>query len=332
MRICVFGAGAIGSHLALRLARGGAEVSVVARGRQLDAIRANGITGRALHGDDLYARVPASDNAADLGAQDAVLVTVKAPALPSVAAAIPPLLGADTAVAFIMNGIPWWYFHRAGGPFDGRRLPTIDPGDAMWNTVGPQRAVGGVVNSPTSIPEPGVVLIERERNYVTLGEPDGLNSPRVEAIAALLRAGGIDAYVSADIRTEIWNKLISNLSSGMMSVLAQASYRDVFAEPTCVAAALAIQREAAAVATALGCKPDTDHEKRLAGVRNLPHRPSILQDLELGRPMEIDAIQAVTLELARLAGVDTPTLDLLVALVKVRARQAGLYPQAGTPG
>jgi 2-dehydropantoate 2-reductase len=325
MKICVFGAGAIGSHLALRLVKGGADVSVVARGRQLEAIRANGITGRLRHGHDLHARVPASDDPAALGAQDAVLVTVKAPALPAVARMIGPLLHEDTAVAFVMNGIPWWYFHRAGGPFDGRRLPRIDPDDAVWNAVGPQRAVGGVVNSPTSIPEPGVVLIERERNYVTLGEPDGSLSPRVEAITALLRAGGIDAYASTDIRTEIWTKLLSNLSTGAMAVLGMAGYREILAEPACYAAALAIQRETAAVAMALGCKPDLDHEKRLASVRNLPHHPSILQDLELGRPMEIDAIQGATLDLARLVGVPTPTLDLLVALVKVRARQAGLY-------
>jgi 2-dehydropantoate 2-reductase len=325
MKVCVFGVGAIGSHLALRLARGGAEVSVVARGSQLEAIRANGISGRTINGNTLHARVPASEDPTDLGKQDAVIVTVKAPALPSVARTIAPLLREDTPVVFVMNGIPWWYFHAHGGPFDGRRLPAIDPGDAMWTAVGPHRAIGGVINSPTTIVEPGVVLIERERNYITLGEPDGSLSARANAIAEVLSAGGIDADVTADIRTAIWNKLISNLSSGPMAILAQASYRDVFSEPACIDAALRIMREAAAVARALGCKPEGEPEKRLATVQHLPHKPSILQDLELGRPMEVGSIQVITLELARLVDVPPPTLDLLVALVKIRARGAGLY-------
>jgi 2-dehydropantoate 2-reductase len=328
MKVCVFGAGAIGSHLALRLARGGADVSVVARGRQLDAIRAHGILGKAPGGEELRARFPASDDAAVLGVQDAVLVTVKAPALPSVAATIAPLLGPETCVAFVMNGIPWWYFYHHGGPLDGRRLPSIDPGDALWNAVGPQRVIGGVVNSPASVVEPGVVLIEREKNYVILGEPDGSHSPRAERLVAALAGGGIDAELTADIRTAIWNKLISNLSSGPMAVLAQASYRDLFSQPACLDAAFGIAREAAAVAAALGCKPDGGHEQRLASVRNLLHKPSILQDLELGRPMEVASLLTVTLELARLAEIPTPTLDLLVALVQLRARGAGLYSGA----
>jgi 2-dehydropantoate 2-reductase len=325
MKVCVFGAGAIGSHLALRLVRGGADVSVVARGAQLEAIRANGIVGRRTQGPDLYARVPASDDPAELGPQDTVVVTVKAPALPSVAAAIAPLLREDTSVAFVMNGLPWWYFHRHGGPFEGRKLPSIDRGDALWRAVGPERVIGGVITSPTSIVAPGVVLIERETNDLTLGEPDGSRSHRAQALVSVLAAGGIEARLTDDIRTAVWNKLISNLSSGPLAVLAQAPYRDVFAQPACVEAALRIMREAAAVATALGCKPDDAYEKRLASVRDLPHKPSILQDFELGRPMEIEAIQGVTLELARLVGVPTPTLDLLVALVQIRARQAGLY-------
>jgi 2-dehydropantoate 2-reductase len=325
MKICVFGAGAIGSHLALRLARAGAEVCVVARGAQLEAIRANGLVGRMPGGEELRARIPASDDPAVLGPQDAVLVTVKAPALPSVARTIAPLLRADPPVAFVMNGIPWWYFYRHGGPLDNRRLPALDPDDAVWNAVGPQRALGGVVNAPSAIVAPGVVAVERERNTVILGEPDGSLSERARKLADMLAAGGIDASVTADIRTAVWDKLIGNLATGLMAVLAQASYREVFTEPACADAAFAIMREAAAVATALGCKPDSDHARRIASVRDLPHRPSILQDLERGRPMEVASIPIAALELGRLAGVETPTLELLVALVKLRARGAGLY-------
>jgi len=178
--------------------------------------------------------------------------------------------------------------------------------------------------------EPGVVMIERAKNYLTLGEPDGTISTRARRLAAAVEAGGnMTVEVTGDIRTAIWNKLISNLSSGPMSVLAMATYRDVFTQPACRAAALRIMQEAAAVARALGCSPETDHAARLALTQNLPHRPSVLQDLELGRPMEVESLMGTTLELARIAGVETPTLDLLVALVQVRAQCAGLYAPAG---
>ncbi|HET9904623.1 MAG TPA: 2-dehydropantoate 2-reductase [Xanthobacteraceae bacterium] len=325
MKICIFGAGAIGSHLALRLVQAKADVSVVARGAQLEAIRSRGLHGRLPEGAQLHAHVRASEDPAALGPQDAVLVTVKAPALPSVARTIAPLLGEETPVAFVMNGIPWWYFYAHGGPLDGRRLPRLDPGDGLWNAVGPERVIGGVINAPSTVIAPGVVAIERAANLLTLGEPSGALSERAGRIAAAFRAGGLDAEVTGDIRSAVWNKLIANLALGPMAILAQASYRDLFAEPACVAAAQAIMHEAAAVATALGCKPDGAHEARLASVRNLAHKPSILQDLERGRPMEVDAILTTTIELARLVGVATPTLDLLIALVRLRAREAGLY-------
>jgi 2-dehydropantoate 2-reductase len=324
MKVCVFGPGAIGGHLAARFAKGGAEVSLVARGAHLDAIRRDGLTVRTLNGA-LHYHLAASADPAELGPQDAVVVTVKAPALPQVAQTIRPLLKPETSVAFVMNGIPWWYFHGHGGPLDGRRLPLLDPGDALWNAVGPQRAIGGVVNSPSSVIAPGVVDVERETNWISLGEPDDSESSRVQALVDVLREGGIDARASTDIRTAIWNKLVSNLMTGPISVLSQSNYRQVLAEPECFAAARRVIVEATAVAEALGCKPDRDADKRLNQAVNLPHKPSILQDLELGRPMEIEAIFGMAVEMARLADVATPTLDLLVALCRVRARTAGLY-------
>lgn len=200
---------------------------------------------------------------AALGVQDAVLVTVKAPALASVASGIAPLLGLDTAVVFVMNGIPWWYFHAHGGKWDGRRVAQVDPGDAMWRAVGPGRAVGSVIYSACTVVEPDVVSVANRRNRIILGEPDGRLSARVAAIAAPLRAGGLAVDETPRIRDVRWEKLLG-----------------------------------------------------------------ILQDLELGRPMEIDGIYDAALALARLAGVATPELDRLVALVNVRARQAGLYPGA----
>jgi 2-dehydropantoate 2-reductase len=324
MKICVFGAGAIGGHLAVRLAYGGAEVSVVARGPQLAAIRNDGLT--IVDGErELNVALPATADPSGFGPQDAVLVTVKAPALPSVAATIAPLLREGTPVAFVMNGIPWFYFHGIGGALEGRRLKNIDPDDALWRVVGPERAIAGVVYAASTVIRPGVIELENPNSRVVLGEADGRLSERVEMIAAHINAGGMKAEVSGAIRDAIWNKLLNNLASGSLAVLAQATIRRIYEEKACVAAARRIMEEAAAIATAVGARPDPDHDKRLAHGRGLDHKPSILQDLELGRPMEIDGIFGVALEMACMAGVRAPTLEMVVALMKVRAREAGLY-------
>ncbi len=324
MRVCVYGAGAIGGHLAVRLAKGGAEVSVVARGEHLAAIQRSGLTVHTDKGK-LHARVMANDDTAALGPQDAVLVTVKAPSLPSVAAGIAPLLGPDTAVAFVMNGIPWFYFHGIGGALEGRRLPKIDPGDALWRVVGPERAIAGVVYAASEVIAPGVIELENANPRVVLGEANGRESQRVQAIAAHIEAGGMQAPVSTKIRDEIWNKLLGNLGNGPLCVLTQVSMQELFKDPLAAETALRVMQEAQAVANALGAHPSGNHEKRIEHSRGIDHKPSILQDLERGRPMEIDGIFDAPLELARMVGVATPTLDLLVALAKVRARAAGLY-------
>ncbi len=324
MRICVYGAGAIGGHLAVRLSRGGADVSVVARGPHLAAIQQNGLTVHTTEGQ-LQVRVQASDDPKALGPQDAVMVTVKAPALPAVAAGIGPLLKPDTPVAFVMNGIPWFYFHGIGGPLEGRRLPKIDPDDALWRAVGPERAIGGVVYAASTVIAPGVIDLENANARVVLGEADNRETQRVQAIAAHINGGGMQAIVSTRIRDEIWNKLLGNLGNGPLCVLTQVSMKELFQEPLCVEAARQVMQEAQAVANALGAHPSANHEKRIEHSRSIDHKPSILQDLELGRPMEIDALFDAPLELARMAGVATPMLDLLVAMAKVRARAAGLY-------
>jgi 2-dehydropantoate 2-reductase len=324
MKVCVFGAGAIGGHLAVRLARGGADVSVVARGAQLAAIQRNGLKVVTSDGE-FDASVRASADPAELGPQDAVLVTVKAPALPEVAATIAPLLGPDTPVAFVMNGIPWFYFHAIGGALEGQRLPKIDPGDALWRTVRPDRAIAGVVYAASAVIRPGVIELENPNSRVVLGEADGRISQRVQSIAAHINAGGMTAEVTGAVRDAIWNKLLNNLASGSLAVLTQATIRRIYQEEVCVATARRIMHEAAAIATAVGAKPDLDHDKRVAHGRGLDHKPSILQDLELGRPMEIDGIFDAPLAMARAAGVAAPTLEMMVGLMKVRAREAGLY-------
>lgn len=324
MKVCVFGAGAIGGHLAVRLARGGADVSVVARGPQLEAIQRDGLKV-VTHDGELDARVRASATAAELGQQDAVLVTVKAPALPAVAAGIAPLLGPDTPVTFVMNGIPWFYFHGIGGALEGKRLPKIDPGDALWRTVGPERAIAGVVYAASAVIRPGVIELENPNSRVVLAEIDGRPSQRVQALAAHINAGGMTAEVSTNARDAIWAKLMNNLASGSLAVLTGATVRQVYQDDVCVATARKIMEEAAAIAEAVGAAPDRNHEKRVVHGKGLDHKPSILQDLELGRPMEIDGIFDAPLEMARAAGVAAPTLEMIVALMKVRAREAGLY-------
>lgn len=324
MKICIYGAGAIGGHLAVRLHRAGAEVSVVARGAHLAAIQATGLTVHAVDGVH-RATVRASADPADLGRQDAVFVTVKAPALPAVAASIGPLLGLDTPVAFVMNGIPWWYFDHLPGPHAGKSLPRIDPGDAMRTALGPGRAIGGVVYSASAVTAPGIIHVEQPRSRVILGEPDGTLSDRVLTLAALITKGGISGEATDAIRTEIWNKLISNLAGGTLAVLTGAAPKAAYVEPAIERAALRMMQEAAGIAQALGADPATDHARRMGGQRSMDHKPSILQDLELGRPMEIDGLFDAPLALAHLAGVEAPTLELLVALCKVRARTAGLY-------
>ena len=345
MRLCVYGAGAVGGYLAGFLARGGAEVSVVARGAHLAAIRADGL--RVETPDEaLTVRVAASDDPAVLGPQDAVLVTVKAPALGEVAARIGPLLGPETAVAFVMNGIPWWYFHALGTPLgtrqggawdgaagggadgtaDGQAIPLLDPAGELARSVGASRAIGGVFWPACSVPRPGVVrLLTGAGRGTSLGEPDGSDSARLEALAGAFRAAGLPVTLSDRIRALIWHKLVFNLSAGPMCVLTETAVKETHTEPALVATSRALLREALALASAMGFPVELDIEQVVATNTRLAHRPSILQDLEAGRRMEIDALYSVPLQMARAAGVEMPTLEMLAALVRVKARERGLY-------
>jgi len=324
VKVCVFGAGAIGGHVAGRLAKGGADVSLVARGAHLAAIQEEGLEIRNPDGG-FVTHPRGSADPAVLGVQDAVIVTVKAPALPSVAASIAPLLGPDTAVAFVMNGIPWWYFDKHGGPLDGRRLPQVDPGDALRHAVGIERTIGGVVYSACTVVAPGVVNVASATNRVIIGEIDGSTSPRLTALRQALIAGGMDSPDTDDIRAEVWGKLMGNLGNGPLCLLTRRTVADSFTDPVVKAAAIRMTDEAAAIAAALGRPQKLDGRQRIERSGGMQHKPSILQDLELGRPMEVEALFRLPLELARMTGVATPTLDLAVALATQAARAAGLY-------
>jgi 2-dehydropantoate 2-reductase len=326
VKVCIFGAGAVGGCLAGRLSNSDAQISVLARGAALAAIRDNGIVVHAPR-SEMHARVTASDDPAELGPQDAVIVCVKSPALPSVARAIGPLLHADTAVVFAMNGIPWWYFHGHGGEHEGRRLPKIDPDDALWNVIGPQRAIAGILFCACDLVSPGVVHVETARGRFILGEPDNTVSARGEALAALMRAEDFVVEVSPEIRKVIWSKLQMNMSTGIFGCLTDSPPKDIYGDPAIEAAVRAVVAEVGAVADALGFPTGFTADQLLAMVRNQSHKSSIVQDLANARPMEVDPTFALPLEMARLANVPTPTLDMLVALVRARARAVGSYPK-----
>ena len=321
MRICVFGAGAVGGYLAGSMADAGLDVSVVARGAQLAAMRAGGITVE-LGERTLRAPVRASDNPADLGAQDAVIVTVKVPSLPSVAATIAPLLGPETPVCFINNGVPWWYFQGRGDA----RLPRLDPDDALRRAVGAARVVGGVFWPACAVPAPGVIrMVSGAGRGTVIGTPTGAETPGIALLADAFRRADLPVTVSDRLRDVIWEKLAFNLSAGPLCVLTTTPVKDTQTEAACVAASRNLMREAMALIRAMGSEVAMDMDRVVAVNRELGHRPSILQDLLAGRKMEIDALYQVPLEMAREAGVAMPTLELLVGLIKVRARAAGLY-------
>ena len=325
LRICVYGAGAVGGFLAGYLANSGADVSIVVRGSHLEAIRKDGLTVE-VEGKITHTRPRATDDPSTLGVQDAVVVAVKAPGLAAVAPRIGPLLGPDTPVAFLNNGIPWWYFFGHGGPMDGQHLPRLDPEDALFKAVGPKRAVGGIFWPASSVPAPGhVKLVSGASRGTVFGAPDGVETPGIAALAEAFRKADLAVTVSSTIRDLIWEKLAFNLSAGPMCVLTTTPVKNTHEEPVLVETSRKLMAEANALIQAMGRNASIDPERAVAINTQLGHRPSILQDLLAGRPMEIDALYAVPLEMAASLGVPMPTLAMLVGLIKVRARAAGLY-------
>ncbi len=326
MRICVFGAGAIGGYLAAKLAaREENEVALVARGPHLEAIRSTGLV--LVEGEKRTSTRPrASADSRELGPQDYVVVTLKAHQIPAAVPAIEALLGPETAIVWAVNGVPWWYFHGLDGPWRDRRLASVDPGGRIWDRLDPKRAIGCVVYPAAEVHEPGVVtLIEGDR--FSLGEPDGSRSERVERLARALVSAGLKAPVRPRIRDEIWVKLWGNLAFNPLSALTRATLDVICADPGTRAVARAMMVEAQTVAEKLGVRFAIDVDKRIEGAAAVgAHRTSMLQDLERGRPMEIDALVTAVLELAKLVEVATPTTATVHALVTLEARVAGCYP------
>lgn len=317
MKVCVFGAGAIGGHLAFRLARAGEEVAVVARGAILEAIRARGLTVEAADGTSTLP-LRAEQDPARLGPQDAVFVTVKAPALPSVAAGIAPLLGPATEVVFVMNGIPWWFFHGMGGTEEGLAIPALDPEGALAARIPPARVVGGVIYSACTVLSPGRIHVENRRSRLILGKPDGSLPEWLAALAARLTSPGLLTETSPRIRDWVWSKWLLNLTSGPFSLLTGRAPREMYQEPALADAARTLIAEGQALARAYGSVIAADAEAQVRQYLNMSHKPSILQDFEQGKPLERAALFEVPLWLAERRGLAMPLLALLTALVRLR--------------
>jgi len=324
MRICIYGAGAIGAWLGAELSLAGEEVTLIARGPHLAAMQQRGVR-LIIGGEEKVAHPRCVEDPREAGTQDYVIVTLKAHSFPGVAAALAPLFDDDTAVVTGVNGIPWWYFYQLPGDYENHRLESIDPGGRIWDAVGPERAIGCVVYPAAEIAEPGVIRhIEGDR--FILGEPDGRDSARCERLCEALKAAGFTSRVRNNIRDDIWVKLWGNLCFNPISALTLATLDRVAGEPGTAAVCRNMMLEAQAIGEKLGARFRVSVDKRLAGGAAVgAHKTSMLQDLELGRPMEIDALVTVVQELGRLVDVPTPTLDVVLALIQQRASVAGTY-------
>ncbi|QFT46361.1 2-dehydropantoate 2-reductase [Roseivivax sp. THAF40] len=325
MKICVFGAGAIGGYMGAKLAQAGADVSLVARGPHLAAMKEKGLTLIEEGADPVTVLVTASDNPEDLGPQDYVIVTLKAHSVPPVVPKMQPLIGENTTIVSGVNGVPWWYFHKIGGDLEGTRLASVDPGNAQWDGFGPDRVLGCVVYPAAEVSEPGTIK-HIEGNRFSLGEPDGSKSERAMALSKALSSAGLKAPVRPRLRDEIWVKLWGNLSFNPISALTHATLDVLCTDEGTRPVARAMMVEAQEIAEKLGVKFPIDVDRRIDGGAAVgAHRTSMLQDLDQGRPMEIDALVGSVQELGRVTDTPTPTIDTVLALIKLRAKSAGLY-------
>jgi len=327
MKICIYGAGAVGGLVAAWLARAGHEISVVARGAQLTAISRDGL--RLLSdGARSSFRVKADSDPARLGAQDYVFVSVKAQSLPQVARSIGPLIGAQTSVVTAMNGVPWWFFDRLEFGAGQLRLESLDPGGRLARAVPTERVVGCVIHLAASTPEPGLISHNMGRRLI-LGEPGGRNTARTQRIVEALGAAGFEAVATPAIEKEFWVKLLGNVSFNPVSALTLATANRLIADEHVKAYMVAIMREVLAIGRAVGVDADIDPEARMDMARKLgTFKTSMLQDLEAGKALEIDGLLAGTLEIARKAGVAAPCTESLLGLIRLRAEATGQYSRA----
>ncbi len=324
MRICIVGAGAVGCLLAARLARTDHDISLLARGATLSAIQKDGLRLIDRKGEYAYT-INASDDAAELGPQDHVIIATKAHTIAAALNVITPLLGSDTAIATAVNGIPWWYFHKLDGVFSSPHLDSVDPGGVVWNALGAERALGCVVYVAAAMRGPGIVHHSHGIQFI-LGEPDDTSSARVTALSEALIASGLRAPVSDDIRAAVWAKLWGNLNANPVSALTSASIGEMVEDPAIRQILVDIAREGFEVATAMGVPLEGDPAARVKEMDGLgAFRTSMLQDMDAGKAIELDPIVGAVAELGRLVDVATPTIDMIYALTRKRAANEGKY-------
>ena len=323
-KICVFGAGAIGGYVGARLAlQGEAEVSLVARGAHLAAMEKNGLTLK--QGGETHVVHPrVTDNPQSLGPQDFIILTLKAHAVAGVIDQLQPLLGPGTSILFAQNGLPWWYFYRQGGPYDGHRLESVDPGGVISSRLGPERALGCVVWQAAEIQAPGVIA-HHYGDRMPLGEPSGEKTERAVLLGGLLTAAGVKSPVRPTLRNEIWLKLWGNLSFNPVSVLTNGTLEGLAGDSGTRRVIRAMMEEAQAIAEELGVTFAVGVDERIGMASKVgAHRTSMLQDVDAGRPAELEALLGVVIELGELTGRPTPSLKLVYDLVKYRCGAAAV--------
>jgi 2-dehydropantoate 2-reductase len=320
MKVCVYGAGAIGAYMGARLAGAGADVSFVARGAHLAAMQAHGVRLQMDGTEQTVGNIRCTSDPAELGEQDYVIIALKAHSVPGVVDLMQPLLGKDTAIVTAVNGIPYWYFYNHGGRFAGSTLESIDPGGRQWKFLGPERAIGCVLYPAAEIVAPGVIRHVYGTKF-PIGEPNGERTERIQKLHDIMVASGMEAPIRDNIRDEIWLKLWGNLCLNPISALTHATLDIITSDPGTRALARAMMMEAKGLGDQLGVHFRVDVEKRLDGAGAVgAHKTSMLQDLEAGRPMEIDPLLTVVQEIGRLVNEPTPTIDVVLALIRQRER------------
>ncbi|HSQ29603.1 MAG TPA: 2-dehydropantoate 2-reductase [Gemmatimonadaceae bacterium] len=321
MKIAVIGAGAIGGYVGGWLAAAGEEVTFIARGANLRTIASDGMRVIGEDGGEVVARPRVCERTSDAGPQDFVILAVKAHQVAAVAESVAALCRDDTAIVTMQNGIPWWYFHKHGGQYEGTAVRSADPDGSIARSIGADRVIGSVVYPAATLEAPGVVRVVEGRRF-TLGEPDGSTSPRVQTISAAFTRAGFKAPVIADIRSEIWLKLWGNLSFNPISALTHATLVGLLQFPLTRELSIEMMREAEQVANKLGITFRVGIDKRIAGAEKVgEHKTSMLQDVEAGRPMEIEALVGAVVELGRLTQTPTPHIDAVYALVSLLAKR-----------
>jgi 2-dehydropantoate 2-reductase len=316
MKICVIGAGAIGGLLAAKLAQSGEEVSVVARGAHLAAIRANGLA-LIEEGREIVVRIKATDRIAEVGEQDLIILGMKAHQVAAIVRELPAIMGPRTLVLTAQNGIPWWYFFGHGGPHEGVRLESVDPGGVIADNLPVDRVIASVVYPAAEIERPGVIR-HIEGNRFSLAELDGSKSERILRVSEAFAKAGFKAPVVSDVRSEIWTKLWGNLSFNPISALTHATLEGICRFAPTRGLAADMMAEAQAVGEALGIRFRISLEKRIAGAEAVgSHKTSMLQDVETGRAIEADALLGSVIELGRMVGIATPHMDSIYAVAKL---------------